>query len=360
MESQAKRFRLQKYAGPKTRSTCPQCGKPHTFTRWLDTELGEPLPTEFGFCNRADNCGYAVSPYTRDAGGLSYSQQVLQNEKQDARLVGRSLAPVKAKKVAPAFCAIPDDVVVQTLKHYDRNNFAQLLQTHFGAGVAADLLRRFEVGTSAYWPGATIFWQRDELGRVRGGQVVLYDAHGHTVKHTDSSGQLRRCTTWVHTAYAAHCKKSNQPQPAWLTAYLDPFNETQKSPSLYGLGQLNNAPADSAVALVESAKTAVICTPHLPAFTWLATGGLSYLTAERLRPVKQHTLTLYPDASPGGSAYQKWCAKADELRQAGFRIQVADILERRASDAQKLAGLDLADYLLEQWPGYPPSWDDDS
>ncbi|RZK20075.1 MAG: hypothetical protein EOO56_13150 [Hymenobacter sp.] len=74
--------------------------------------------------------------------------------------------------------------------------------------------------------------------------------------------------------------------------------------------------------------------------------------------MKQYPITLYPDASPAGLAYQKWCEKADELRKAGFKIKVADVLEHHTSNAQKSAGSDLADYLLEQWAGYPPSWDD--
>jgi hypothetical protein len=358
MSSQSSRFQLQRYGGPKTRHTCPLCGTRNKFTRWLDTEVGELLPEEFGICDRVNNCGYSSSPYSPDASGLSYSQRVRQNEKQGAKLVRQSLTLSKPKKVTLPLCTIPDEVLEQTMKHYHCNTFAQLLQKHFGTSVAADLLRRYEVGTSTYWPGATIFWQRDELGRVRGGQVVLYDETGHTVKRQDSTGHTKRCTTWVHSAYKAHCRKNNKAQPAWLAAYLDPASETPKSPSLYGLAQLAMAPADTAVAIVESTKTAIICTPYLPAFTWLATGGLTYLNAERLRPVKQYALTLYPDTSPAGTAYQSWCEKGEELRHAGFRIRVADVLERQASNAQKEAGFDLADLLLEQWPGYPPSWDE--
>ena len=87
----------------------------------------------------------------------------------------------KLAKILP-LCTIPEEVLQQSLGHYQRNQFAQLLRSHFGLGVANDLLRRFEVGTSSHWPGATIFWQRDAAGKVRGGQVVLFDANGHTAK----------------------------------------------------------------------------------------------------------------------------------------------------------------------------------
>ena len=32
------RFILEKYRGISTRYTCPQCGRKHTFTRYIDTE----------------------------------------------------------------------------------------------------------------------------------------------------------------------------------------------------------------------------------------------------------------------------------------------------------------------------------
>ena len=358
MRLSSARFQLQRYEpSVKTRFTCPECHKPQEFTRWIDTFTKEHLPEQFGSCNRSDKCGYFKSLYDSGPDGLSYFQQVQRADKQIIPNL-RPLTSVKPKRALPPLCLIPDEVVKKTKSHYSSNVFTQLLLNHFGTGVTADLLRRFEVGTSTHWPGATIFWQRDELGRVRGGQVVLYDAEGHTVKEVTPDGRMKRCTTWVHTACASHYRRHHLPQPSWLTAYLDPDNDVQKSPSLYGLAQLSSTSADSPVAIVESAKTAIICTSYLPAFTWLAVGGLTYLNADRLRSVREHPITLYPDASTDGSAYRMWSKKAAELNQAGFRIQVADVLERQVSLAHKAAGFDLADLLLEQWPGYPPSWDE--
>jgi hypothetical protein len=37
---------------------------------------------------------------------------------------------------------------------------------------------------------------------------------------------------------------------------------------------------------------------------------------------------------------------AEGLRQAGFSVEVSEYLERHATDEQKRAGLDLADFLL--------------
>jgi hypothetical protein len=345
------RYQLQPYAGSRrNRYRCPRCGQSQQLTRWLDTQTGELLPPEFGRCNRQDQCGYDVSPYQADGAGQRYVDtqraMVLPRPRQRA-------PPV----LTPPLCVIPEVLVQRSCIAYERNQFARLLQARFGIGVAYELLARFEIGTSNHWPGATVFWQRDELGRVRGGQVVLFDAHGHTAKLPNSDGTLRRCTTWMHTVLARRYRRQGQPLPTWLTQYLDPANHVPKSPSLYGLRQLATGTATQSIALVEAPKTAVICAGYFPTVTWLAVGSLSQLTAERLRPLRPYAVTLYPDASATGHAYQVWEQKATQLRQQGFRLTVSPVLEQQLAPAQRAAGYDLADVLLAQWAGYPPNWD---
>ncbi|RYU78800.1 DUF6371 domain-containing protein [Hymenobacter persicinus] len=345
------RYQLQPYRGSrKNRYTCPGCNKPYSFTRWQDLRTAELLPQQFGRCNRMNSCGYSLSPYDKVSNSISYA-----DDQWRSNLEGRTMSSCQPKpQPAQQLCTIPETVLQQSLSCYERNAFAQLLQKHFGAGVAIDLLNRFEIGTSTYWPGATVFWQRDELDRIRGGQVVLFDESGHTSKLPAQDGTPKRCTTWVHTAYAQACRQQKKQLPAWLVRYLEPG--VSKSPSLYGIRQLNKVAVGQPIAIVEAPKTAVICSGYFPQFIWLAVGSLSYLTVQRLTPVKGYSITLYPDASIDGSAFQVWCTKADVLRKAGFIVQVSDILEKAATACQKATGSDLADLLLEQWIGYPQSW----
>ena len=57
------RFILEKYRGISTRYTCPQCGRKHTFTRYIDTENNNNyLSDNVGKCNRLDKCGYHYTP----------------------------------------------------------------------------------------------------------------------------------------------------------------------------------------------------------------------------------------------------------------------------------------------------------
>ena len=337
------RYTLQPYAGPKSRTSCPACGQAREFTRYVDTDTGELLPDEYGRCNRETNCGYSLSPYTRPAGGgHSYAWATERGE----QLPGAPL-PIRRVSVAPALVpspvvSIPVDVYRASLGHYERNTFARLLRAHFGVGVADELLNRFHVGTSAYWPGATVFWQVDELGRVRAGKIMLFDETFHRVKkpypHINS----------VPKALIAACQRRGQPVPAWLAEY-----EAHGQTNLFGLSQLATAPATQPVAVVESEKTAILSTPYSPRYCWLATGGLGYLTADRLAPLKGRRIVLFPDAG----ALDKWQAKADELRGLGFDIAVVKTMETLAAEDASLAGSDLADVLLREYAGYPPDWD---
>lgn len=355
------RYQLLPYKGPASRRSCPDCGSTHrrTLVPYVDTNTQEVLPLEYGRCNREEACGYHRSPYHIEADGLSYKDRLYQQNREaytmtpaPARPRGRTALEHRTT-LAPA-PTIPAHLLEQSMSQYERNRFAHLLQDHFGATLAADLLQRFQIGTSAHFKGACVFWLVDELQRVRGGQVVQFDPDGHTAKVRQPDGSVLRRTSWVHTALSTRYRRLGQPQPAWLTAYIE---QAAKSPCLFGLTQLATTPLDKPVAIVEAPKTAVLCTPYFPAFTWLAVGALSYLNPARLEPLRGRSIVLFPDASESGRAYAEWSTRAQELRRKGFQVEVSDILERNATLEQKQQGVDLADLLLGQWAGYPPEWD---
>ena len=57
------RYILERYRGLSTRYTCPQCGRKHTFTRYIDTENNNQyISDNVGKCNRLDKCGYHYTP----------------------------------------------------------------------------------------------------------------------------------------------------------------------------------------------------------------------------------------------------------------------------------------------------------
>lgn len=335
-------YALQRYQGRATRYTCPACQKSHCFTRYLETATGDLLDNAYGRCDHEINCGYHRSPYKDKS---LKSLPCLPSWHSSTTQMRAGSTPTTGLSPLEVY-TIPAEVLELSVQpiHYQDNALAKLLRKHFGVGDADDLLRRFQLGTSAYWPGACVFWLIDEHGRVRGGQVVLYDETGHTIKTP------YRHTRWVHTAQVERYQRLGMPVPTWLADYTQ---YGQKSPCLFGLPQLATAPACQPVALVESAKSAMLAAFYMPQFVWLATMGLSNLTEERLRPLKGREIWLYPDAG----ALEKWSQKADSLRRLGYNIQISELLEKKVTPIEREAGLDLGDFLLREWCEYPPSWD---
>ena len=337
-------YTLQRYQGRATRYTCPSCKKPHCFTRYLDTVTGELLDTPYGRCDHELNCSYHHSPYQ----AKPPKELVAVSELGKAGTIRPATETNQSLWLTPpAVHTIPTTIFEASVQpdYYRVNALATFLRKHFGLGDANELLRRFQLGTSAYWPDACIFWLIDGQGRVRGGQVVLYDETGHTVK---INGYRHTC--WIHTALTRRHQRLGMPVPTWLVDYN---TYGQKSPCLFGLPQLATAPANQPIAIVESAKTAMLASYYMPEFLWLATMGLGNLTEERLRLLKGRKIRLYPDAG----AFEKWNQQAMALRRLGYQIEVSDLLEKVVTPAGRQAGLDLADMLLHEHSGYPPSWD---
>lgn len=113
---------------------------------------------------------------------------------------------------------------------------------------------------------------------------------------------------WVHT----NLKAAHLLPPEWkLTQCL--FGE-----------HLLQDKVNANVALVESEKTAVICSLLLPEYTWLATGGKSQFN-DRLMVLKGRKVTAFPDID----GYEEWRKKAKNYPM--LDITISDILERNAT-----------------------------
>lgn len=357
MTATATKYRYQ--LPPKSiKADCPDCGPKHrrTLSRYVDAKTDDPVPLPYGRCDRESNCGYHLSPYDKGNSGMSYADSIYQSSKSLMQTVPAYyptplVKPLPPVPVETVIYTIPDEVFNPTIGHYSNNQFAKLLQHEFGTDKAAELLQRFQIGTSAHWEGATVFWLIDELQRVRAGQVVLFGDDWHRTKYTDREGRKQACISSVSHGLLKRYRKAGQLVPAWLTDYHD---NAPRWPSLFGVHQLAAADDSQPVAIVEAPKTAVLCAAYFPQFIWLAVGALSYLTLntddgrQRLSPLKNRAVMLLPDLSKDGKTYAKWNSRADELRAEGYRVTVVDYLERTASEIDKEQGLDLADFLLRK------------
>ncbi len=94
------------------------------------------------------------------------------------------------------------------------------------------------------------------------------------------------------------------------------------------------------IAIVEAEKTAVIAALELPEYQWLACGGKSHLSVEKLQRYAQRRVILFPDAD----GFEKWSGIANQAKLQGLNVTVSDLLETELTEDQKADGWDLADY----------------
>jgi len=191
-----------------------------------------------------------------------------------------------------------------------------------------------------------IFWQIDHENNLREGKVMYYEADGHR-----SHSRKPISMSWL-------LKKEHQLPNDW-----------RASNCLFGLHLLKDD-NDSIVAVVESEKTAIICSELLPTLKiptqntqntqntkhntqnttqviWLATGGKNYLSTETLQPLRGRRVMIIPDTDTTGSTYQDWLKITTETsRQFGHPLTVTNFLEKAATPEQKQQKIDIADYLI--------------
>ncbi|MBF0768083.1 MULTISPECIES: DUF6371 domain-containing protein, partial [Parabacteroides] len=96
------------------------------------------------------------------------------------------------------------------------------------------------------------------------------------------------------------------------------------------------------VALVESEKSALIASGVYPEYIWLATGGKSQLSIEKMKVLHGRTVLAFPDVD----GFDYWKDKAKELESIGCNVLVSDILEKNATDQDRTNKIDLADWLI--------------
>jgi hypothetical protein len=302
------KYTLEPYKGMKSRYRCPNCQqKSKTFSHYIDTETFEHVNPTVGKCNRENSCGYHYTPkeYFQDNNILFASQ------------------PSKAYKLKPKpeqtkpISYIPVEVFKASLNPtvLQPNYLVRFLVDLFGAEVANELIGRYFIATSKHWNGATVFWQIDTKGKVRTGKVMLYNlVTGKRVKEPFNH------IYWAHKAL-------KQPEFEIKQCFFGEHLLIDKI---------------KPVAIVESEKTAVIASVYLPQFIWLAVGSLSNLNSEKCSILQGRTVVLFPDLQ----GFDKWNNKAKELAHLA-NFTVSNLLERKATEAEKKQGLDLADYLIK-------------
>jgi len=299
---------------------CPKCNK-KSFVRYIDTDTKQYLPEQYGRCDRESNCAYHLTPYA-DGYGTNEAKQY-------------EYKPKPKPQPQPLYF-MPESVLNATLKDYDKNVFIQNLLTLVPVEDIQKVIELYRLGTIGKGErlGACTFPFIDKAGNIRTIQAKQFNETNHTSS-----------TDFVHSILYRHFLKQGEPLPGWLNDYSK--NDLKVS-CLFGEHLLNKYPCNP-VALVEAPKTAIIGAlyyglPETPGgLLWIAVYNKSSLTVDKCKALQGRKVVLFPDLN----AYELWNAKAQELKVKvpGTRFVVSDLLEKNATETERINGLDLADYL---------------
>ncbi|MEL0457338.1 DUF6371 domain-containing protein [Flavobacteriaceae bacterium SZ-1-7] len=269
---------------------CPSCGK-KTFVKYVEVETNSYLEASIGRCDRESKCSYHLAPNGN-----------------------KTLVTLSNPVIQPEPSCHDDGVIGAYGRDYknNQNHFVTYLLKYFRSEDVIKAIKKYHIGTSTYWDGATIFWQVDEQLNVCAGKVMLYDeVTGKRVK------QPKVRINWMHRILG-----------------IDTFVLQQ---CLFGMHNIIDYELGKTVCIVESEKTAVILSIIYPTFLWLATGSKSNLKEALLKPLKSYNITLFPDKTE----FKDWHLKSQSLRRLGYNIECSDLLEHKNLDE----GDDLVDFL---------------
>ena len=346
---------------------CSNCNK-KTFVYYVDTETGKYLPTDFGRCDREQNCNYHKAPPKGkkayliaflslqsitdkasklvDVNGIisiipksqileqtesncfitewflkTSTINYLQNESKyfnnnnNVSIINEVKTIHEPDPIAPSFHSLmlQDKIIME----YESQKFDDNLTTYLLSQFTTEEVQRatqnyYLTGANYYWNNATLFWQIDHKEQIHACKIMLYDTcTGKRIKEPYNH------INWLHKAI----KEPN-------------FNFNQ---CLFGL-HLINEDYQKEIAIVESEKTAIIMSIFLPEFIWIATGSKSNFKFDLLHPLKKRKCFAFPDKGE----FNNWNIKATELNKQGFKIAVSNLLEKTILQN----GSDLVDYYL--------------
>ena len=343
---------------------CPSCNK-KSWVFYLDTITSEFLPPDYGRCDRSTNCNYHKAPpkgkrtfkiefltlnsitdkacKLTDLNGIISivpKSQILEQNKNNCWItewylktstinylgneskyfnpdeigfVNEIRTTVAPPEVAPSFHSVEifDKMYHRNLQ---TDNLTDFLKSKFSKDEVLKATQNYFISsTNHFWNNATVFWQIDNMDKIRSAKIMLYDKDkGKRIKEPYNH------INWLH-------KATKEPD----------FNLCQ---CLFGL-HLVNKNYQKTIAICESEKTAIVMSIFLPDFIWLATGSKGNFKSDLLEPLKKRNVIAYPDKGE----YNDWLNKANDLNVAGFKIAVSNLIELTNFEN----GFDLADHYFK-------------
>lgn len=309
---------------------CPSCGDKKSFRRYIDTVTGQIVAEECGKCDHLNSCGYHYTPreYFKEHPEKKEDWRKAHTLPSDwarqqgsTEMGGMSTATTAAQTATctPKETPVEKAETLWTIPYHFVEDYHSK-ESHFMRwieevaqryGIAEERLTQvyedYHLGADA--DGRVVFWQIDSEGRLRSGKWMQYTSDGHRSGHPN----------WMHS----YLLRASQLPEDW-----------ELRQCLFGEHLIVKYP-DKEICIVESEKTAIMCAMCYPDRLWLATGGCSGFSPEKLAVLRGRKVLVWPDSG----AFYKWYGIFLQCKH--IQADITDKLDRYPGNT------DLADILLE-------------
>ncbi|MCH5222242.1 MAG: hypothetical protein J1F05_07985 [Muribaculaceae bacterium] len=295
------KYRLRPYRqGGK--DICPECEQ-RSFVPYIDNETGEILHPTCGRCDHEQSCGYHLTP----------SDYFKQNPERRPTSVPCTTY-IKPTPTIIDWGDVSEWKSRQSVEEAMRCDFAKAMCNVFDMEDVAQAISRYlvqSVNANTAYPCISID------GRVTDVMVLNYgeDLHrGNVCYHYYGKEQKEQL-------------KVNYP------------NGFRYSPCFFGEHLLTEQP-DSNVAIVESQKSAVVCSIVFPSMVWLATCGCGNFKIDKCNVLRDRRVFVYADKG----SESKWGVIVEEMKCKGYNIHHRPVMQDLP---EYVVNTDIADVLLD-------------
>lgn len=305
-ESNGYKVQLEPYSMIRKKYKCPECDE-LSFTHYIDANTGLRIDNKVGRCDRKNKCGYHKTPkeYFKDNPNKEINKEI-DNDRVKA------LEDYNKRKYAYFNTQIVNDSQKGT------SNFVKFLYSKFDKNKVDEVVKLYHLGTSREFNSdSVIFWDITAKGEVLNGSIMQYDSNtGKRIK--EPYNQIKSVSSALELN-SKYCFKQG----------------------LFG-EHLTALYPNKEIRIVESQKTAVICSIVMDQYNWIACNGIEKLTQNKLSNIihyrKENKIALVPDLD----AIDKWIIKGNDLG-----LSVSRLIENFATEQDKANGLDIADIILQ-------------
>jgi len=284
---------------------CPSCGR-KSFVPYIYNDTGDIVDSTCGRCDHVQSCGYHLAP-----------AEFFKNN-PDAKPIEKHEAYSKPQPSIINFCTLDEWKVRQTADEAIQCDFAQGLLKFFKADKVAQAINRYHVQSIGFDRNTTF-------------PCISVDGSVTDVMCLGYGSDLHRNPNVCYHYYG------DKKQKAQLDALYP--NKYTYNPCYFGEHLLSDG-TEKNIGLVESQKSAIICSMVFPQMTWLATCGCGNFNVTKSHTLKDRRIFVYPDK---GSS-DKWGKIVETMKRYSYNVHLRPIMEELQGYG---ANSDIADVILD-------------